>query len=87
MRSPGAALALQTSTDAAVAGARGARRAGPADLVAKDEPVLGHHAVVSAADFRSQKAILGVLGHAMPGVPVVCDGAPGACVGSAQTSA
>jgi 3'-phosphoadenosine 5'-phosphosulfate (PAPS) 3'-phosphatase len=41
--------------------------------VAKDEPVLGHHAVVSAADFRSQKAILGVLGHAMPGVPVVCE--------------
>ena len=39
MRPPGAALALQTCTDAA-------------DLVAKDDPVLGHHAVVSAADYQ-----------------------------------
>jgi hypothetical protein len=43
MRFPGAALALQTCTEAAVAGARAARRAGPADLVTRDDPVLGHH--------------------------------------------
>lgn len=73
MRPPGSALALQACTDAALAGARAARRAGPADLVTKDDPVLGHHAVVSAADYRSQKAILGVLGRARPDVPVICE--------------
>jgi myo-inositol-1(or 4)-monophosphatase len=73
MRSPSSALALQTCIDAATAGARAARRAGPTDLVTKNDPVLGHHAVVSAADYRSQKAILDVLGRAMPGVPIVCE--------------
>jgi myo-inositol-1(or 4)-monophosphatase len=67
------ALALRTCTAAAIAGARAARRAGPANLVTKDDPVLGHHAVVSAADYGSQRAILGVLGRAMPGVPVICE--------------
>jgi myo-inositol-1(or 4)-monophosphatase len=76
MRISGAAVALQTCADAALAGARAARRAGPADLVAKEDPVLGHHAIVSAADYRSQRAILGVLGRAMPGVPVVCEETP-----------
>ena len=73
MGTRGSALALRTCTAAAVAGARAARRAGPADLVTKDDPVLGHHAVVSAADYRSQRAILGVLGRAMPDVPVICE--------------
>lgn len=73
MRVPSSSLALRTCIDAAVAGARAARRAGPAELVTKDDPVLGHHAIVSAADYGSQKAILGVLGRAMPGVPVVCE--------------
>jgi myo-inositol-1(or 4)-monophosphatase len=73
MRPSRPALALQACTDAALAGARAARRAGPADLATKDDPVLGHHAVVSAADYRSQKAILGVLGRTLPDVPVICE--------------
>jgi myo-inositol-1(or 4)-monophosphatase len=68
-----AALALRACVEAAVAGARSAKHAGPKETVAKDDPVLGHHAVVSAADYGSQRAILGVLGRAMPGVPVVCE--------------
>jgi myo-inositol-1(or 4)-monophosphatase len=68
-----AALALRTCTEAAVAGARAAKHAGPMELVTKDDPVLGHHAVVSAADYGSQRAILGVLGRAMPRTPVVCE--------------
>jgi myo-inositol-1(or 4)-monophosphatase len=82
MRSTSSALAVQACTDAAVAGARVARRAGPTELVTKDDPVLGHHAVVSAADYRSQRAIRGVLGRALPDVPVICEemaeGAPAA---------
>ena len=69
----GSALALRACTDAAVAGARAARRAHPAKVVTKDDPVLGHHAVVSAADYGSQRAILRVLGRAMPDVPVICE--------------
>lgn len=69
----GSAVALRACVLAAVAGARAARRAGPAELATKDDPVLGHHAVVSAADYAAQGAILGVLGRAMPGVPVVCE--------------
>lgn len=66
-------LDLRACTEAAVAGARAAKLAGPTELVTKDDPVLGHHAVVSAADYGSQRAILDVLGRAMPKVPVVCE--------------
>jgi myo-inositol-1(or 4)-monophosphatase len=71
--SPRTALELRACTEAAVAGARAAKHAGPRELVTKDDPVLGHHAIVSAADYGSQRAILGVLGRAMPGAPVVCE--------------
>jgi len=67
------ALVLRACVEAAVAGARAAKLAGPKELVTKDDPVLGHHAVVSAADYGSQRAILDVLVKAMPKAPVVCE--------------
>ena len=64
------AIVLRACVEASVAGARAAKLAGPKALATKDDPVLGHHAVVSAADYASQRAILAVLGRAVPKAPV-----------------
>jgi fructose-1,6-bisphosphatase/inositol monophosphatase family enzyme len=57
---------LRICIDAAVSGAQAAVSASPTRIKEKHDPHVGHHAIVSAGDFRSQFAILKVLTNSCP---------------------
>jgi len=64
-------LKLETCIESALAGGRVAYNCAPSKAEVKQEDIMGSHAIVSKADFASQKAILETINQKDPLAPIL----------------